>query len=375
MPKTAQTAPRLGLALQGGGGHGAFTWGVLDRLLQESAENPDFDFDVGTYAGSSAGAMNAVIMAHGLMTGGPERARQDLAGYWRDIADFSSHLPKNPFLDGTWAGNKLADWLIYLNTEFLMHWLPWQRPVSAAPLKQVVERYVDFDRFREKDAPRIFINASDARRIGRARVFDNSDISAEAVVASAALPQLFEPVEIDGDVYYDGGLTRNPPLPTDREDLLAIAINAAERDEIPDNAMDLTARIQEIQLNAAFRSELSQIEHHNDRLDAGMAQSLPVDHPVRLHMVQSDGYLDAYSLYSRRMPDWSLFQALKERGREAAEHWLAAAAPQLGQRSTFRLETAEDASVRLADPRPLVPLSPPLSRHPLHKRPIAPSAP
>ncbi len=363
------------VACQGGGGHGPFAWGWLDRALEEMEINPDFQFNPQTWSGSSAGAMNVIIAAHGMMAGGPARARADLAEFWPEVASFSRGLPSNPMLNGTFAGNPMADWLIYMNTEVLMHWLPWYRPVDIAPLRELIEKRVDFDLLKQPDAPRIFINASNARRIGQSRIFTNADLSPDAVVASAALPQLFQPVDIDGELYFDGGLTRNPPLPTDREDLFAIAINPTERHSVPKTAMELTARTQEIQLNAAFRRELEQIELHNDRLDAGLTSGLPVDHKVRLHLIEADGYIDHFSFYSRRMADWSMFQALFEAGRKAGQDWLDAHGADFRQDSTFRLTDKETAAEHLNDIRPLVPINEMIQRGPSGKNGPAPVTP
>ena len=238
---------RLSLALQGGGAHGAFTWGVLDRLLE--AGRPDLD----TVSGSSAGAVNAVTLAAGWLEGGAEGARERLAQLWQAVSERARPLPLAPGAVRAFA-IELAAHL------FSPHDL---NPLGIDPLRDIVEGLVDFERLRGQRGLRLLVAATSVRT-GTARIFETREMTVDVVLASAALPQLHEPVLIDGEAYWDGGLSSNPPLVelalrsrTPR--ILLVRLTPWETDAVPRAASEIRARVTEIMFSRPLREELARL--------------------------------------------------------------------------------------------------------------------
>jgi NTE family protein len=286
------------LALQGGGALGAFTAGVLDRLL----EDPDFRCDA--VSGASAGAMNAVVMATGLMAGGPHAARAALEQFWRKVGQLPSPWRALDFwLDGTpWSLRGGAFGLLSLASPAQLN------PFDYNPLRAIVSELVDFAALRRADAPRIHVAATDVET-GRARIFANEELGIDAVLASACLPHLFPPVVIDGRGYCDGGFSANPPIAPLLEDgeaeILLVLVDALERNPPP---RAVAGRMSEVTANAALLRDLEQVSR---------LQTIALDPPAAAHAKLDN--------------DPSFVAALRQRGRAAAEQWIAeraAAAPQ-----------------------------------------------
>ena len=270
-PKAAIATPvartkrlRIDLALQGGGSHGAFTWGVLDRLLEDQR------FEIAGVSGASAGAMNAVALAAGLMAGGREGARTALRRFWHRVADASpfSQLqdsplgalfgPDNPWLK-PWVA-PLQQFGQYLGSQLSPYQL---NPLNLNPLRDILADTIDFEAVRACDRTQLFIAATQVAT-GELRIFRQEEITADMVLASACLPMLFQAVEIDGEAYWDGGYAGNPVLmpligETDADDLLLVQINPRERSERPTQAADILERINEITFNASLLKELRSI--------------------------------------------------------------------------------------------------------------------
>ena len=343
----------IDLALQGGGSHGAFTWGVLDRLLDESW----LHFD--GVSGTSAGALNAAVLAGGLAAGGRPRAQAALREFWDDVATHgacfgSAHggaltpvlpaaaqLPAWPGQPAGWPEwNPLGQWM----AEFSRLFSPYQfNPLDINPLRDLVRRHVDIAAVKRGELP-IFVNAT-AVRSGRPRIFDRSDLSHDALLASACLPQLFRAVDIAGpagpEPYWDGGYSGNPALwpliyATPALDIVLVKIDPIARPGTPDTPLEIHDRVNEITFNAGLASEMRAIAfvqklHRERRIDTGAYKKL------RLHMVADDAAMAALPPSSKLDTSRRFLHELHGLGRGAAEDWLAGDAKQLGRRSTLDL--------------------------------------
>ena len=243
---------RANLALQGGGAHGAFTWGVLDHLVEDGR------LEIDGMSGASAGAVNAVMLADGLIRGGPEEARKRLADFWRaasidgSLPNMSRHLMDQLSM----ASVPMKTWLNSMG-RFLSP--SHMNPLNINPLKQLIERLVDFEALRNSDRE-LFISATNAQT-GDLRIFGRDELTAEAVMASACLPLLFRPVMIDGVPYWDGGYVANPPLlpflqTKGSADVLLVQIFPLRRDRAPTSSREIVERTAEIAFNAPLLAEL-----------------------------------------------------------------------------------------------------------------------
>ena len=339
---TAARAPkprRIAVALQGGGSHGAFTWGVLDRLLEEA------QFDIVGISGTSAGAMNAAILADGLNRGGRAEAREALRLYWEDVGrlpGFASFVP--PFTPPLAAGVPrpwhLDHTPLYVWFDMLTRiWSPYQiNPFNHNPLRSLLER-IDFERLaQDPAAPRLFVCATNVRT-GMRRIFDNSELSIDVLLASACLPQLYQAVKIGDDVYWDGGYTGNPAvaplyLRTDATDVIVVGINPLVRADVPRTARDIINRIDEISFNSSFMLELGAIAFVEEILKSGVSKAhrkLPFIHGIR------DSALAGFGASSKMNNDPAFLHHLREIGWQAADHWLSTDGKDIGSRSTVDL--------------------------------------
>ena len=324
------------LGLQGGGSHGAFTWGVLDRLLEE----PWLVFD--GISGTSAGAMNAVVMADGLAAGGPPQARVALEQFWKRVSDAAllSPLRRGPLeiLTGRWTLDYSP---VFAALDISARvFSPYDlNPLGANPLRQILADSVDFKRLGR--APiKIFVTATNVRT-GRGRIFRNTDITPDALLASACLPTLFQAVEIDGDPYWDGGYSGNPTMaPLIREctasDTILVQINPIERPGIPRTAREIHNRLNEVAFNAVLMKELRAAALLRKAADPGSGEGR-VWAEMRVHRIASDVMLDlGYS--SKLLAEWEFFWMLREEGRKAAQAFLDTHGMDLGLRSTLDVD-------------------------------------
>jgi len=324
------------LGLQGGGSHGAFTWGVLDRLLEE----PWLVFD--GISGTSAGAMNAVVMADGLAAGGPPQARVALEQFWKRVSDAAllSPLRRGPLeiLTGRWTLDYSP---VFAALDISARvFSPYDlNPLGANPLRQILADSVDFKRLGR--APiKIFVTATNVRT-GRGRIFRNTDITPDALLASACLPTLFQAVEIDGDPYWDGGYSGNPTMaPLIREctasDTILVQINPIERPGIPRTAREIHNRLNEVAFNAVLMKELRAAALLRKAADPGSGEGR-VWAEMRVHRIASDVMLDlGYS--SKLLAEWEFFWMLREEGRKAAQAFLDTHGLDLGVRSTLDVD-------------------------------------
>ena len=333
------TSPReLDLALQGGGSHGAFTWGVLDRLLEEE------DLRFSGISGTSAGALNAAVLATGFQRGRREGAREALAAFWHDVSRSGSVF--SPFSVG--QAQQLHDSLrldrlpgYQWVSAFFRSFSPYEfNPLRLNPLRDVVRRHVDEDALRRCEL-KLFITATSVTT-GQARVFTRDDVTHDALLASACLPHLFHAVEIDGEPYWDGGYTGNPAIfpliyDTDALDILLVRINPLLREGTPKRSEEILDRLSEITFNASLMGEMRAIAfvsrlRREGKLDAGRYKDL------RLHMVADDERLAPLGPNTKFNTDLAFLERLREMGREAAAHWLAQHKADIGVRSSFDVE-------------------------------------
>jgi len=324
------------LGLQGGGAHGAFTWGVLDRLLEERW----LRFD--GVSGTSAGAMNAAVMADGLAAGGPPQARVALEQFWKRVSDAAllSPLRRGPLeiLTGRWT---LEYSPVFAAFDIAARMLsPYDvNPLGANPLRQILIDSVDFERLVRSPIS-IFVTATNVRT-GRGRVFRNADINPDVLLASACLPTLFQAVEIDGDPYWDGGYSGNPTMvPLIREctssDTILVQINPIERPGIPRTAREIQNRVNEVAFNAVLIKELRAAALLRKAADPGSDEGR-LWAKMRVHRIASDKMIEL-DFSSKLLAEWEFFLLLRDEGRKAAQAFLDAHGVDLGVRSTLDVD-------------------------------------
>jgi NTE family protein len=313
---------KLNLALQGGGAHGAYSWGVLDRLLEEE------DIDLEGVSGTSAGAINAVVLADGLMKGGRAGAKENLASFWKKIADAGSVTPFGAFshvpISQEWMTNLwVYPWLRTLTTFFS----PYQmNPAGYHPMRSLLEESIDFKRVRKCDKISLYITATQVNN-GQPAVFDSSQLTTEHVLASTALPWLFQAVEIKGKHYWDGGYIGNPALwpliyECNSRDILLVKINPLEiKDSPPREGIDILNRISDISFNSSLIAEMRAI-HFVQKLvrDGQLKDSRYKD--MNIHMVERPDEMDEYEVATKFTVDMGFFEELRALGYKACDKWL-----------------------------------------------------
>jgi NTE family protein len=330
----------INLALQGGGAHGAFTWGVLDHLLEDGR------LSIAGISGASAGAVNAVMLADGLARGGADQAREKLAAFWH-AASLSGGLPGAQKA----ALERLLSLLpaegspvqVFMDT-MARFASPYDlNPLNINPLKDLIERFADFEAIRNFTDLQLFISATHVRT-GQLRVFRREDLTADVVMASAALPSLFRAVEIDGEAYWDGGFTANPPIlpflnANAVDDVLLVQISPLRREKMPTSARDIAHRVNEITFNSALDTELRALDYIN-RLSA---QNGRRGRCIRIHRVVMEHVGTRLTMGSRLKTDKDFLTLLHRAGRRAARRFLDRHFFDIGRRSTIDL-VAENAA-------------------------------
>lgn len=330
---------RVSLALQGGGAHGAFTWGVLDRLLKEE------DIEIEGVSGTSAGAMNGAMVTSGIKAGGREEARRRLKDFWRDIRD--AHPLNQPpwrFISDFVPGGRNSAALEYnpgyLLGDVISRFLsPYQfNPANLNPLRAAIERQIDFTKVVRTDNPKLFVCATDVQS-GRAKVFSGDEISVDALLASACLPFMFQAVRVEGRDYWDGGYTGNPsiwPLIYDCAcgDVMLVQINPIEREETPTEARAILNRVNEISFNSNLMGEMRAIELVNRMISRGEAPE-PRYRPIRIHAIEDPETMRRLTVSTKLTPDWRMLKDLRDAGREAMDAWLAEHKDKIGVESSI----------------------------------------
>jgi NTE family protein len=324
---------RINLALQGGGSHGAYTWGALDAILQDER------LEIVGVSGASAGAMNAVVMASGLDAGGRAAACDRLAQFWRAISREGSPGGDIPGVDAwisLWKAMFAPPGVAAAAAEASS---PYSfNPFDVNPLRATLAALVDFEALRRGGEPKLFVAATNVRT-GKGAVFHRDVLTPEHVMASATLPHLFQAAVIDGEPYWDGGYSGNPPLwplfyGTDCCDTLIVQINPLERAEAPQTPDGISNRVNEITFNASLLAELRATDFVARLIRDGVLTSGRYK-SERLHRIGGDGRLGAYSADTKFDVSWRFLQELRDLGRDSAKAWLAANFDAIGERSTL----------------------------------------
>lgn len=323
------------LALQGGGSHGAFTWGVLDRLLEETWLRID------GISGTSAGAMNAVVLVDGYEKDGPKGAQAALEGFWRQVSHSARFSPirRSPLdiLLGRWTLDTSPFFVAFDLAARVFS--PYDmNPRGVNPLREVLAECVDFSRVA-KSSIRLFVTATNVRT-GRGRIFRNKELTPDVLLASACLPTLFQAIEIDGEAYWDGGYSGNPTItPLVREctshDTLLVAVNPVERQGTPRSAREILDRLNEVSFNATLLKELRMIALLRQVADPGTGEGA-LWAAMRMHLISS-ATIDRLGASSKFNAEWDFLSMLRDEGRRCAESFLKAFAADVGKRATLDL--------------------------------------
>lgn len=343
--RTARTEPLLvDLALQGGGSHGAYTWGVLDRLLEEPW------LQIEGISGTSAGAMNAAVLASGHARNGAAGAREALERFWRSVSAAARFSPfrRGPIdmLLGRWT---LDHSPLFVALDLMARVVsPYDlNPARVNPLRQILVDIIDFDALRNSRI-KLFITATRVSN-GQARVFRNADLTPEALLASACLPTLYQAVEIDGEAYWDGGYAGNPTITplvreTDSIDTILVQVNPVERAGTPRSAREIINRVNEIAFNSPLIKELRMMALLHKVADAGSEEGRRWAH-MRLHRVHGEKLVTLGSS-SKLNAEWSFISMLRDEGRSTAEAFLSEHGAQLGRASTFDFDALLEGVLR-----------------------------
>jgi NTE family protein len=341
----------INLALQGGGAHGAFTWGVLDCLLEDGR------VQIEAISGTSAGAMNAVVVADGLMQAGEEGAREALHAFWKAVSDSARTSPirRTPIdaLMGSWNLDYSPAFLFFnfmtrMTSPYALN------PLNINPLRDLLAEQVDFDRVRSCDKMKLFVSATNVET-GRVRVFKRQELTPETVMASACLPFIFQAVEVDGIPYWDGGYMGNPVLfPFFRhcrsDDVIVVQINPIVRAGIPKTAREIMNRVNEITFNSSLLREFRAIDFVDRLLEEGRIDKDKYKH-VLVHRIDADQEITPLGASSKLNAEWPFLSHLFDLGRNAAMEWLNRNFEHLGKRSTLGIrELFDDGARERAEP-------------------------
>jgi NTE family protein len=328
------------LALQGGAAHGAFVWGVLDRLLEE--ERLVFE----GVSGTSSGAINAVLLAYGLIDGDRAAARALIGRFWKRISEESE--------DRRWTANMLfrlarsrimqitrKDALFDLMSRIL---LPYDfDPDTMDPLRAVIAETVDFERLRREPTMRLFVNATNVSTNAN-RIFDDTDVSLEAVCASCCLPYLFDAVEVEGERYWDGGYMGNPTIypliyNCDTSDVVMVLTTPLGPKKQPETSADILTRVSEVSFTSTFMREMRAIAFVTDLIERELVSHEAGLRKIHMHAIAAQAGDPVFDVAQRFNAEWGFFQNLRDKGRAAADAWLADAFAKLGTRSSVDVET------------------------------------
>jgi NTE family protein len=331
----------VNLALQGGGAHGAFAWGILDALLEDGR------IDVEGLTACSAGSMNALAYVQGYMEGGREGARQKLEEFWREVSKAGavfSPVPGNPFEKMFGMGSTENPYAFFMFDTMTRMFSPYQfNPLDINPLRDVVERLFDFEKIRQCENLKLFVSATNVST-GMAHIFRTPEMSIDVAMASACLPFLFKAVEIDGEHYWDGGYMGNPVLyplfyETKSSDIILVHLNPMYREEIPTTAPAIMNRVNEISFNGSLLKDLRSIAFVKKLVELDMIRDeyKHLYKDLLVHPVRADDMMKEYSLNSKFDTDWGFLTDLRDKGREGMKIWLEEHFDNIGKRSSVDL--------------------------------------
>lgn len=327
------------LALQGGGSHGAYTWGVLDRLLEDDR------IQIEGICGTSAGAMNAVVVADGLDRGGKAGAREALRNFWQGISRAGRFSPfQRTLLDrvlGRWTLDYSPGYVFYDILSRLVS--PYQlNPFGLNPVKGLIENLVDFEHVRHAEGIKLFVAATNVRT-GKLKIFRRQEMTVDMVMASACLPFIFQAVEIEGEAYWDGGYMGNPALfplvdECSARDLVIVQINPIQRDKIPRRAPDIFNRINEITFNSSLIKEIRSIALLKKLIEVGELDDQQYKNAL-FHRINADVELEPLSVSSKVNTEWAFLTHLHDVGYRTTGAWLEENYVHIGSRSTLDIES------------------------------------
>lgn len=329
---------KVNLALQGGGAHGAFTWGILDRFLECDLLTID------GVSATSAGSMNAVVLAQGMMDGGPEGARKLLYDFWHAMSDYGR-------LVGVTTPSPLDFFMepylkvpvnFYAFTSLINLFSPYEfNPLNFHPIRDVLEKLIDIEKLKKQSTIKLFICATNVKT-GKIRIFKEPELSVDVILASACLPKLFQAVEVEGEYYWDGGYLGNPAIfpliyNTDATDIIILHVVPIVRCTVPSTVMEIDTRLREISFNSSLMREMRAIAFVTQLIEEGWIKPEYENRLKRLHMhcLRADHALLKFPLASVFVPDWDFLVTLRDLGRKAAEEWLKENYDALGERTTI----------------------------------------
>jgi NTE family protein len=335
----ATEVKQVNLALQGGGAHGAFAWGVLDRLLEDDR----IAFE--GVSATSAGAMNATVLAYGLAEGGREGAKRVLANFWRRVSHAAVFSPLQPsFVDRIFHNHSLNLSPAFATFDIVTRlFSPYEfNTFNFNPLRKVLENSVDFERLRTQAKTKLFLCATNVRS-GKVKVFENKDITVDAVMASACLPFMFRAVEIDGEAYWDGGYMGNPAIfpliyNCTSRDVVVVHINPLMREEIPKTAQAILNRINEISFNSSLVREMRAIAFVTRLVDEHKLGEIGLKRML-VHAIEAETFMRGLGVTSKLNADWEFLTHLRDEGRKSADSWLTANFPRLNRESTVDISS------------------------------------
>ena len=329
---------RINLALQGGGAHGAYTWGVLDRLLDDGR------IEVEAISGTSAGAMNAAVFADGMGRGGREAARPALDAFWANISEASQAGPLRPTpFDQYASGWNLDHSAAFVAFDMLTRMLsPYQlNPLNLNPLRGALVKSVDFERLEHCRAVKLFISATNVKT-GKVRVFKSGEITPDVLLASACLPFLFQAVTVDGEPYWDGGYMGNPSIfpliyGADTPDVVVVQVNPLGCDRVPTTAAEIMNRVNEISFNSSMMREMRAISFVTDLIDDGKLDCNTYKR-INVHWIEAEKQMKGLGVSSKLNARMDFLLHLKAIGRQAADDWIADHFDAIGRQSTIDIK-------------------------------------
>jgi len=329
---------KIDLALQGGGAHGAYSWGVIDRLLDE----PTIEID--GICGTSAGAMNGVCTIYGLTKGGRNLAKHTLVKFWHRI----SEAGKLSLLQPTWLDKMMSPGNMNYSPLYKFFSVtaetlsPSQfNPLGINPLEKILKDLIDFEELKKINPQKLFVCATNVKTC-EPKIFGPGEITSKAILASACLPYLFKAVEINGEHYWDGGYMGNPPLfpltehTEGTDDILLVKVNPFIIPNVPDNIDDIKDRINEISFNSSLALEIKNLEFINSLVDQGITLDGKLK-KINLHCLSADKVLSDLNLSSKLNTTWDFLMHLKNMGYQACDNWVKANYENIGKKSTLHI--------------------------------------
>ena len=342
LKKAGTTEKSLSLGLQGGGAHGAFTWGVLDRLLEDGRVRFD------GISGASSGAMNAVALAHGWSVDGRDGARESLNKLWASLGRMT--LPFSSFaklFDLRSGGRRKSDKSPTLKTMMTLGRFlsPYEfNPLRLNPVRAILTDQIDFERLRNDSRFRLFIAATNVRT-GKLKLFDNSELTVDSVLASACIPAMHHAIKIDGETYWDGGYSGNPALfplieQCRSRDVLIVLLHPLCRPQVPSKTADIISRTAELSFGSTFLREMAWIARVKSLLDKQPdfeGQYGTAMQKLKIHLIDSEEFAD-FDADSKANNERAFLHELRDLGRERAQHWLDDNFTKVGRRSSVDIQ-------------------------------------